>query len=120
TGPVDGNPERFTRSKGRLIGGGNMDDLVLGLAGDGRRDLDTASIGAFEVSRIARLPAGRRVENGAVEDDAATIVDGQHTCRRLLQIGIVAKEGVCAGFHHSTCSYGTSIPTFFSIQPGTG
>ena len=43
--PVDRQLEPLADLRRRLVGRRHMDDLVLGLAGDGGRDVDVAAVG---------------------------------------------------------------------------
>jgi hypothetical protein len=73
--PVDPQRQRLADFRQGLAGSRDMDDLVLGLAGDGCRDGDARPVRPFEMPGVAGLAAGCGVEYGAVEQDAAAIVD---------------------------------------------
>jgi hypothetical protein len=56
-----------------------------------RANFDGCAFSALENAAIARLTASSAVEHGFVEDDATTIFDLKHRCRRLGQIRVIAK-----------------------------
>jgi hypothetical protein len=81
-----------------------MNDLVLGLAGDRAGDRDPRSVGALEKTGIAGLPPGRGIEVRPVENDPAALVDARHRAFGRRQIGILAKQRLGLGNHHATSS----------------
>jgi hypothetical protein len=99
--PVDMQRQLLADFRHRLVGSGNVDDLVLGLAADRCGDLDLRPVGAFEKAGIARLAAGGGIEAGLVEDDAAAIVDRDHGALGDREIGIVAKQRLDRICHQS-------------------
>jgi len=73
-----------------------VDDLAAVFAIDGSGDGDITGL-CGELAGVAGLAATGGVEHGAVEDDAAAVVDSEHRGRGLGEIGIGAKEGIGGG-----------------------
>ena len=90
--PVERRLDRLARLGQRLGLAGDVDDLALVVAIDGGGDGDRRSVGADEPPGIAGLAAAGGVEDGAVEDDAAAVVDGEHGGLDLGKVGVVAEE----------------------------
>jgi hypothetical protein len=70
-------------ARGRHVHDGGLVGIVDG-GGDG------AHAPALDLERalVARLPAGGGIEHGAVEHDAAALVDREHACGAVAQVGI--------------------------------
>src|SRR5690606_39652220 len=93
--PVDGKPDSLSYLWQGLVGRRDMDDLVLGFARHGCLDDDPVAARTFDHADIARLAAGRRIEDRTVQNDAAAIRSEEHTselqsrenlvCRLLLE-----------------------------------
>ena len=71
---------------------GDVDDLALVVAVDGGGDRDRRAALADQPAGIAGLPAAGGVEDGAVEDDAAAVVDAEHGGLGLGKVRVVAEE----------------------------
>jgi len=79
-----------------------VNDLVLVLAGDCARYRNVAAaIGADQPAGVARLATRGRVEDRAVEHDAAAIVDAHDRGFGFAKIGVIAEQGSRLG-HHAT------------------
>jgi hypothetical protein len=61
----------------------NVDDGGLVGIVDGSGDRDLATVGRNQDASIARLSSGLRIEDGAIEDDAAALVDDEYARRCL-------------------------------------
>ena len=90
--PVERRLDRLAGLGQRLGLARHMDDLALVVAIDGGGDGDRRGVGAEQAAAVARLAAAGGVEHGAVEDDAAPVVDAEHRRLGLGQIGVVAEE----------------------------
>src|SRR5215813_6461529 len=71
---------------------GNVHDGGLVGVVDGGGNGTAISAYDLEHTPVARLPAGRRVEDGAVEHDAAARVDGEHARLTVAKVGVGAIE----------------------------
>ena len=69
----------------------NVNDLFA-VAVHCRANFDGRAFGALENAAITGLTASSDVEHGFIEDDAATILDLKHRCRRLGQIGVIPNK----------------------------
>ena len=67
-----------------------MDDIVFDL--DGGADIDTGAVVSHKNTAVAGLATTRVIENRAVKDDAAPLVDGNNSCLTVPKIGIVTKQ----------------------------
>src|SRR5262249_29449649 len=73
------------------LGGDVYNGGLVGVV-DGGGDGTAAAAVDFEDAPVARLSAGCRVENGAIEHDAAALIDGEHARLTLAQVGVGAIE----------------------------
>ena len=71
----------------RALGGHVHDGGLVGVV-DGGGDRAAAAAVDLERALVAGLPAGGGIEHGAVEHDAAALVDGQHARGAVAQVGI--------------------------------
>ncbi len=69
---------------------------------------------------ITRLTTRGGIEDGAVENDAATIVDVHNSRLGFRQVCVFAKQRLGRETHCGITSNGTDMPDDPSIQPGTG
>src|SRR5690606_14939560 len=76
--PVDLEPHGLADLRHWASLGRNMNDVVLALAGHRAGNRDARTIGPNEKAGVARLPARRGVEDGAVEHDAACAIQVGH------------------------------------------
>ena len=67
------------------------DRFLVGII-DGGRDLDAADTVDLDGAFVAGLAAGRGIEHGAVEDDAAAVGDASDACLAGARVGIGAIE----------------------------
>ena len=96
-----------------------MGDLALGGVGiDGRFDRNAHAIPRCQRTAVARLSARGRVENRAVEHDAALLGECDHARLAGLEIGVVAEQTF--GRHRQVFSNGGLMSDLRSSQSGTG
>ena len=110
--PIDGETQRLADRRELHIRCRDMDDLILGFSGHRRGNLDLRSVRPTKFAGIARLPTGSRIEDGAIQDNAASLVDGDDTRLVLLAVGVFAEHRFRLPGHYHTSSKGTSMVLF--------
>jgi hypothetical protein len=101
--PINACHNRFAALKAPSTLRWNVNDPAA-VAVHCRANFDGCAFGVLENATIARLAASGDVEHGFVEDDATTIIDLKHRCRRLGQIGVIPK-------HAQRCQVCSHLPS---------
>ena len=119
--PVEHDADALAGCGERAALGRDVHDAGLVGVVDGGGDRAAAAALQLDQPLVAGLPAGGRVEHGAVEDDAAALVDAEHARAAVALVGIGPVELLGHGCHPgalpSPSGRGREAMTYGSLRP---
>src|SRR3546814_8363913 len=111
--PIDDGGNLRPRFRQHAAFGGDMHDRVaIAFYSGGHPDL--AALGKTPTAAVARLAAAGRVENRAIEDDSAAVIDGDDLRCALPAVSILAKDFLGPGSSHDQTSSQSGVGRPFS------
>src|SRR3546814_17269026 len=84
------------------------------IAFDSGGNPELAALGKTQRAAVARLAAAGRVENRAIEDDSAAVIDGDDLRCALPAVSILAKDFLGPGSSHDPTSSPSGVGRPFS------